>query len=271
MKTFLRGLVNSVIFFGLALTLIGLAGSIGLFFRQIPGLVSANRQGIALEGALVSTRLPSRTPTASLTNQGGLPETPAPTPFQPLVAVSTILPTEQPLPVTGAVSPAASTATATPTSTPRPSGPPTRIEIPAAQLDAPVVSIPQLQLSLDGDVFEFWQAPKYRAAGWHEGSAELGQPGNTVLSGHHNINGDVFGGLSVLKQGDEIVMYAGDQPFRYVVSQNMLFEERDVSLAQRLENARWIMPSEDERLTLVSCWPPHSNQYRIIVVAVPVK
>ena len=38
-----------------------------------------------------------------------------------------------------------------------------------------------------------------------------------------------------------------------------------------MENAAWIMPSEDERLTLVTCWPYTSNTHRLIIVARPVE
>jgi sortase A len=51
----------------------------------------------------------------------------------------------------------------------------------------------------------------------------------------------------------------------------MKLKERDAGIAQRQENARWVLPSTDERLTLVTCWPPASNTYRLIVVAVPVQ
>ena len=37
----------------------------------------------------------------------------------------------------------------------------------------------------------------------------------------------------------------------------------------RLANARWIQPSEDERLTLITCWPYESNTHRLIIVALP--
>jgi hypothetical protein len=43
----------------------------------------------------------------------------------------------------------------------------------------------------------------------------------------------------------------------------------DESLEIRLDNGRWILPTEDERLTLVTCWPEDSNSHRLIIVAVP--
>ena len=45
---------------------------------------------------------------------------------------------------------------------------------------------------------------------------------------------------------------------------------KNQSLEVRRENARWIGPSHDERLTLVTCWPRNDNTHRLILVALPV-
>jgi LPXTG-site transpeptidase (sortase) family protein len=146
---------------------------------------------------------------------------------------------------------------------------PDRIVIPAIQLDAPVVEAPSRTLTLQQQVFEQWLAPEAFAAGWHSGSALLGQAGNTVLNGHHNIDGKVFAGLVELKPGDKIFLYAGEREFQYVVAQSMVLKERGASLTEREANARWILPSSDERITLVTCWPAHTNTHRLLVVASP--
>lgn len=159
--------------------------------------------------------------------------------------------------------------TSTPEPTPVPSGPPTRVVIPRIGLDAPVSVAFKHAVVVEGQTFQQWEAPEYFAAGWQEGSAAAGAPGNTVINGHHNIYGMVFARLVELEQGDEIFLYSGDTEYRYVVSQSMTLEERDAGLAQRQENARWILPSDDTRLTLVTCWPASSNAYRLIIVAVP--
>ena len=39
--------------------------------------------------------------------------------------------------------------------------------------------------------------------------------------------------------------------------------------AQRVENARWIGHFDDERITMVSCWPYSGNTHRLFVVAKP--
>lgn len=147
---------------------------------------------------------------------------------------------------------------------------PENITIPSINLEAPVVTVDAMPVYLRGLAYEQWSAPNTFAVGWHEGSAQIGSVGNTVLNGHHNIYGAVFANLKDVQVGAEILISGGEQTYRYVVAQTMLLPERDAGLAQRQENARWILPSDDERLTLVTCWPPESNTHRIIVVAQPV-
>lgn len=146
---------------------------------------------------------------------------------------------------------------------------PDRITIPVIGLEATVVPIGSVELSYEEDVYQQWLAPDYRAVGWHETSAGLGVPGNTVLNGHHNINGEVFRDLYRVRRGDQIEVYSGGQVFRYVVVYTAVVPERNQPLDVRLANAEWIQPTEDERLTLVTCWPYESNTHRVLVVAVP--
>jgi LPXTG-site transpeptidase (sortase) family protein len=158
-----------------------------------------------------------------------------------------------------------------PPQTPKPPAIPDRIVIPQIGLDAPVVLAPIEWVKLNGVTYEQWEAPKTFAAGWQEGSAAPGQAGNFVLIGHHNIDGKVFGHLVDLKEGDAVAVYSGTRLFGYYIRRIILLEEREASLLQRQENAMWIRPTADERLTLVTCWPPESNTYRLIIVAQPAK
>jgi Sortase (surface protein transpeptidase) len=93
--------------------------------------------------------------------------------------------------------------------------------------------------------------------------------GNTVISGHHNAFGKVFEHLIDLEVGDEVIMLSGIHEFYYVIVNKMILPEKEESLDRRLQNARWILSSTDERLTLVTCWPANSNSHRLILVAVP--
>ncbi|HEY64316.1 MAG TPA: sortase [Caldilineae bacterium] len=161
--------------------------------------------------------------------------------------------------------------TATSTREPRipAQSPPDRIVIPSINLDAPVVPVGWSTRERDGRWFSEWQTASY-AAGFHKGSALPGHVGNTVISGHHNIKGKVFEHLVELKPGDLVILYADGRPYRYRVQDKFIVKEVGVSLAQRRQNAQWIAPTRDERLTLVTCWPPDGNTYRVIVVAKPI-
>ena len=188
-----------------------------------------------------------------------------------LAATVTAVPTPTTLPGTPETELPALTdePTAEPT---RPSGlTPERIVIPSIQLDAPVVPSIVKKIEHQGKTYYQWVAPDHFAAGWHNTSALLGDVGNTVLSGHHNVDGKVFENVVTLRDGDQIEVYSGDVKFTYEVAYTLLLPERFQTLTVREENARWILPSDDERLTLITCWPAESNTHRVVVVAFPVK
>lgn len=157
-----------------------------------------------------------------------------------------------------------------PTPTAAPSGePPVHIRIPRIGLDAPIVPVGQHPLILEGQLYSQWDVPPARVVGWHQTSAPLGIPGNTVLNGHHNIAGEVFRYLAVLKPGDRITLESATRRYHYVVAQTMTLAEEGQPLAVRAENARWILPTADERVTLITCWPYTSNTHRLVVIALP--
>jgi sortase A len=106
--------------------------------------------------------------------------------------------------------------------------------------------------------------------GWHNLSAKLGQAGNTVLNGHSDLNAAVFRNLDYVILGDEIIVLSGDQAYHYVVTHKFLVQEKDVSLEQRIQNAAWIAPTPDERLTLVTCANPGAS-HRLILIAQPLR
>jgi LPXTG-site transpeptidase (sortase) family protein len=155
--------------------------------------------------------------------------------------------------------------------TPLPGEVPDRVVINTIGLDATVIPVEFEQLEFEGELYEQWLAPDYRAVGWHHTSVGLGVPGNTVLNGHHNIYGEVFRDLYQVKVGDQIQVFSNDQEFDYVVVYTAILPERNQPLDVRLANAEWIQPTEDERLTVITCWPYESNTHRVVLVAVPVR
>ncbi len=146
--------------------------------------------------------------------------------------------------------------------------PPTRVVIPAIDLDSEVVPVGWKQIVQNGKLASVWEVAEY-AAGWHQNSALPGEVGNVVLSGHHNVKGEVFRYIVDLNPGDTITLYADDRPYTYTVESRFVLRDKGQSAEKRRENARWIGSFPDERLTLVTCWPYTSNTHRVIVVAKP--
>ncbi len=222
----------------------------------------------------------TNTPTATAT------DTPWPTPTETATAAPTPKPTETPQPppptpiatflplpanVPGSPVPTIEPAAPVPQTQPAmtaATSPPSRIVAPAIGLDAKVVPVGWTVKDVNGKKVTNWIVADY-AAGWHKNSAYPGAVGNTVLSGHHNINGEVFRHVVDLKLGDVIYLYTGDQRYAYTVRRTMILKEKGEPESVRLENARWIAKSNDIRLTLVTCWPYTNNTHRVIVVALP--
>jgi len=176
------------------------------------------------------------------------------------------------LPGNGAPDDPVPTALATVPPTPAtPASPPDRIVIPAIELDAPVEPVGWHVEKVNGVDTSVWDVPHRRAAGWLKTSAPAGQPGNTVLDGHHNIYGEVFKRLIDLQPGDKIDLHANQRVYHYAVTEKHLLLELGQPVEVRLANARWIEATPDERLTLVTCWPYTSNTHRLIIVARPLQ
>lgn len=148
---------------------------------------------------------------------------------------------------------------------------PGRLVIPSIGLDAPVVPAKMRTIIFRGERYQQWLAPNYHAAGWHTDSALLGAVGNTVLNGHHNSLGAVFGRLVELEAGDIIQVYSHNSLFTYQVTNRMIVPEKYQQMDTRMANVQWLLPSQDERLTLITCWPDESNTHRVIIVAAPVE
>lgn len=147
---------------------------------------------------------------------------------------------------------------------------PERLVINRIGLDAPIELAESMAVKMDRKNVIQFLVPEEFAVGWHEGSAPLGVTDNTVLSGHHNAFGEVFKSLVDLEVGDTIILYSGENQFNYIIANKMILPKKDQPLDVHLENGCWILPSKDERITLITCWPACSNTHRLILVAVPI-
>ncbi len=164
--------------------------------------------------------------------------------------------------------------TPTPTLTPTPytGAPPVRLIIPALGIDTRVVPVHAQIVTKGGQRFATWETADY-AAGYHVGSAYPGQPGNLILSGHHNIKGAVFRPLAAL--GNEGVKFphgavayvidANGHIFAYRLEVMYKIKERGASLDERFQHAHLLEGVTNSTLTLITCWPLHDNAYRLIV------
>jgi LPXTG-site transpeptidase (sortase) family protein len=158
----------------------------------------------------------------------------------------------------------------TATALPKAEKPPRRIVAPSIDLDAKITPMGWEQVEFEGKMYTKWVVPE-NTAGWHENSSLPGHGENVVLSGHHNIKAKVFRYVVDLDLGDEITLYAGGVPYVYTVMEKYILKEAGMPRDVRKANAQWIMPTGDERLTLVTCWPYEwpGNTHRVVVVARP--
>ena len=83
--------------------------------------------------------------------------------------------------------------------------------------------------------------------------------GNTVLYGHDDIQGNIFGHLYDLAAGDLIQLTVAGQTQTYRVSGHQIVLPTAVSV---------LAPTADVRLTIITCWPFNVDTKRWIVTAV---
>ncbi len=152
---------------------------------------------------------------------------------------------------------------------PAPRRAPTRLIIPAINVDTKVREMGWKVVRYKGVSSSEWDIPAY-AAGWAKNSAVPGGGSNIVIVGHNNILGEVFRYLSNLQVGDTATLYVGNTPYTYRIEEKNIIRELGMPMSVRVKNAQWMAPTADERLTLISCWPYTGNSHRVIIVARPV-
>ena len=147
---------------------------------------------------------------------------------------------------------------------------PTRIHIPAIDLEAPIVPIGWKNVDVNGVTQPIWDVPTWRAAGWHETSDQIGVPGNAVLNGHNTSNGEVFRYLYKLDVGALVLIETDDgETYSYTVTEKLILPEAGQPIEVRIKNAQYIQPTADERLTLITCHPYGSLAKRLLIIAHP--
>src|SRR2546423_1462632 len=84
---------------------------------------------------------------------------------------------------------------------------------------------------------------------------------NTVIYGHDDIQGNIFGHLYDLKAGDTVQISVGAETQTYRVTGHQIVLPSAVSV---------LAPTSDARLTIITCWPFNVDTKRWIVTAVKV-
>lgn len=202
---------------------------------------------------------------------------PTPEPTAPIVAVATALPT-----ATEAYE--APILLATPQSTRDTTGiipiiskpvnrvntsPPVRLHIPSVNIDSKVVPVAWDMIPRpDGSTTAEWQVADF-AVGHHKGSANPGETGNVVLSGHVDYKGEVFRNLHMVNKGDQVIVYTDLGQYLYVVDHAVIVKEDGAPEEQRRENAKYMDPTADPTLTMITCYPYGIDDHRLIVIAKP--
>ena len=134
----------------------------------------------------------------------------------------------------------------------------TRLSIPALGVDTPVVLI--------GLQNGTWEVDRLtQEVGHMQGTASPGDASNVAIAGHVTLaqGGDgPFRYLAALTQGDEVLVFVGEQPYRYLIEQVRVVSPEDVQVT---------FPTANAVLTLITCanWNRDRHVYddRIIAVA----
>ncbi len=141
------------------------------------------------------------------------------------------------------------------------------LSIPAIHLEAPVIGFMPWEREVEGAMVLRLPVPNSFAVSWDMRSSEPGFGGNTVLTGHSNLYGGVFGDLDLLNFGDEVALWSPYGVFSYYVSQIEYIEDNNQPLEVRLQNAQWLQQTADQRVTLITCWPNNNSTHRLLVIA----
>jgi sortase A len=102
--------------------------------------------------------------------------------------------------------------------------------------------------------------------GHYPGTAEFGEVGNAVVSGHRTTYGAPFGRLDELRAGDPVVIETRDQSLRYQVTGSRVVEPGAVEVTLPVPGQRGATPTE-RLLTLTTCHPEFSARQRLVVSA----
>jgi sortase (surface protein transpeptidase) len=145
----------------------------------------------------------------------------------------------------------------------------TRIVIPAADINAPVLTV-GMRPTTSSDEQE-WDIARY-AVGHHNKTGVPGQGENIVFSSYASDYGRIFANLDKAIPGSTITVYEGDVAHNYTVVSQKLIKAPHPSTREQISDSEIIAPTKGEQVTFITCWPPSgSDRYSsyLVVIAKP--
>jgi len=144
----------------------------------------------------------------------------------------------------------------------------TEVRMAVIDVDSPVVSVSWHVEWVGGQWMTVWNVAAY-AIGHHWGSGNPGEGTNIVLAAHSGGLGAIFRRLDELQPGDEVLLEGNGRQYLYVVEEVLFLQDIGVPMEERLRNAQYMAPTEEERVTMITCWPVGIYDHRIVALARP--
>ncbi len=134
--------------------------------------------------------------------------------------------------------------------------PPVRLVIPSIGVDTKIIEL-GTRYNDKGELI--WETAPF-AVGHHAGTANPGEQGNVVLSGHISSTreGAIFKRLPEIGPGDGVVVITGDRDYLYRVVEKKVVEPTQVDV---------MSSTAEEVLTLMTCVPDGVYTQRLVVIA----
>lgn len=104
-----------------------------------------------------------------------------------------------------------------------------------------------------------WETAPY-VVGHHKGTANPGEPGNVVLSGHISSirEGAIFKRLPEVEVRDAVILVTDDRNYIYQVVDKKTVEPTDIGV---------MFSSGEKLLTLITCVPDGVYTHRLVITA----
>jgi sortase (surface protein transpeptidase) len=147
---------------------------------------------------------------------------------------------------------------------------PVRLQIPAINLDVPVIAVGWRLDVVNGVRTTVWDIPDDRA-GWHMNSAGAGAAGNTIISGRQVSGAAVFAPLALgsVEAGQQVLLTDGDGiVFAYRInSVTPPIPITGATAEEEAQAAAYFAPTPTAQLTLVTGWPEFTTTHRVFAIA----